>query len=292
MNRSVAIHKVSEQSGLTSRTLRHWESEGLFNSERDPSSGWRMYDENALLRIRMTAALRKMGIPLKDIKAVLANPSLAQLSTVVESKISELQSRKAEVALFQDQLERVHTFLQKQDSLSQVDELLKETEDLFMRSLTESSTVKIITLPSMRVAYHLAVGVSPEDEAMAPVLEWIKASDLLSTARFFGGNVKPMPGRPGKPYGYGMCVTIPEGVSVPPHLKEMVLPGGLYAMFESGEDIPSSWKMVLSELAKDGTYQSDRSRLCLEEHIRNDKPSGCGNEYHLILLEPVKPKKN
>lgn len=30
------------------------------------------------------------------------------------------------------------------------------------------------------------------------------------------------------------------------------------------------------------------SRLCLEEHIRNEKPDGCGNEYHLTLMEPMK----
>lgn len=107
------------------------------------------------------------------------------------------------------------------------------------------------------MALKFAVGVSPEDDAMAPVLEWIKSSNLLSTVRFYGGNIKPMPSRLGTPYGYGMCATIPDGITIPKHLKEMVLPGGLYT-------------------------------LCLEEHIRNNQPDGCGNEYYLILLEPVK----
>ncbi|NLA86434.1 MAG: MerR family DNA-binding transcriptional regulator, partial [Clostridiales bacterium] len=34
MNSPIAIHKLSAQLGLTSRTLRHWESEGLFGSGR------------------------------------------------------------------------------------------------------------------------------------------------------------------------------------------------------------------------------------------------------------------
>lgn len=67
MNRSVvSIHRLAEQMGLTSRTLRHWESEGLFKSERDTSSGWRVYDEHALSCIRITAILRKIDIPIKD----------------------------------------------------------------------------------------------------------------------------------------------------------------------------------------------------------------------------------
>lgn len=294
MNRSVAINKLSEQMGLTSRTLRHWESEGLFKSERDTSSGWRVYDENALLCIRITAILRRMDIPIKDIQTVLGNKSLSHLSTVVKNKISDLKIQKMELAYFQDQLERVLKFLQNQEagSYSDIDSILAETEGLFMSSVSESSTVKIITLPSMRVAYHIAVSVSPEDEALAPVLEWTKSSNLLGTARFFGGNVKPMPSQSGNPYGYGMCVTIPNGIEVPKHLKEMVLPGGLYAMLESGDDITLSWETLMKALTKDGVYKSDRSRLCLEEHIRNEKPDGSGNQFHLILLEPVKITKD
>lgn len=292
MNRSVAIHTLSEQMGLTSRTLRHWESEGLFKSERDTSSGWRVYDENAQLRIRMTAVLRKMDIPIREIKSVIANQSLAHLNTIVEHKISELQSQKTEISHFQNQLGQVQKLLQDQAVFSNVADLLNETEDLFMTHSTESRMVKIITLPSMRVVYHIAVGVSPEDEAMAPVRDWLRASNLRSTARLFGGNMKPMPSSPGKPYGYGICATIPDNVSIPLHLKEMVLPGGLYAMFESSEDVQFSWKTFMMTLKKDGLYKSDRSRLCLEEHIRNEKPEGCGNEYHLILLEPVKAVKS
>jgi DNA gyrase inhibitor GyrI len=55
-----------------------------------------------------------------------------------------------------------------------------------------------------------------------------------------------------------MCAAIPEGVAVPEHLQEMVLPGGLYAMFNSSEDIHLSWKTFMAILEKDGTYKSDR----------------------------------
>lgn len=294
MNRSIAINKLSEQMGLTSRTLRHWESEGLFKSERDTSSGWRVYDENALFCIRITVLLRKMNIPLKEIKTVIDNQSLSLLSRVVENKLSDLHVQKSELSLFQGQLEQVQKYLHKQeaDQFVKFEEILSEMEGLFMRSLSEVSRFKVITLPPMRVAYHIAVGISPEDEAMAPVVEWIKSLNLLSTARFFGGNVKPLPSELGKPYGYGMCVTIPEGISVPQPFKEMVLPGGLYAMLESSEDVNLSWKSLMKDLSKSGIYKSDQSRQCLEEHIRNEKPDGSGNEYHLILLEPVKVSEN
>lgn len=70
MNNLLIINKVAEQMRLTSRTLRNWESEKLFNSIRDVESGWRTYDENAILCIQITALLRSIDIPIKEIKSV------------------------------------------------------------------------------------------------------------------------------------------------------------------------------------------------------------------------------
>ncbi|WHY21201.1 MerR family transcriptional regulator [Paenibacillus sp. G2S3] len=79
MSEFVTIDKLSTQIGLTSRTLRHWEAQGLFKSHREASSGWRIYDEHAILAIRITALLRKLDISIKDIgivQFILRNPSL------------------------------------------------------------------------------------------------------------------------------------------------------------------------------------------------------------------------
>lgn len=159
-----------------------------------------------------------------------------------------------------------------------------------MTKLVSNEQVKFITLPSMRMVYHIAISEAPEDEAMEPVLTWIKLTNLIGTARLFGGNMKPMPSGEGKPYGYGFCASIPEGVIIPKYLKEMTLPGGLYAVMESTDDIAASWKILMKNLSNHDKYKSDRSRLCLEEHIRNDNAEGDGNEYFLRLMEPVKLK--
>ncbi|WNS45971.1 MerR family transcriptional regulator [Paenibacillus sp. MMS20-IR301] len=288
MNRSVAIHHLSEQLGLTSRTLRHWEAEGLFDSSRDPSSGWRVYDEHALLNIRITAVLRKMDIPIKEIKPVIRENSVRGLRVVIADKLSSLRECREEVWLVEQQLTRVMEYLGQQDEDSQtLDNILTRMEAVFMSKLTEQHVLRIVTLPPMRVAFNIAVDLSPEDKAIKPIVEWLESAQLLGTARLFGGNVKPMPGSAGKPYGYGMCATIPQGTAVPEPFKEMMLPGGLYALLDSSDDIGGSWTVLMDHLSHSTKYQSDRSRLCLEEHIRNDTPAGGGNEYHLNLLEPV-----
>lgn len=302
MNKPLVINKVAEQMGLTSRTLRHWESEKLFNSIRDVESGWRTYDENAILCIQITALLRNIDIPIKEIKLVIDCMNISKLYEVISNKIRAIDNESAEIIFRRKQLEQLLSFLSERsnqpindESLYQIKELNRNFENiqkeaLLMINYSATDHLKFITLPSMRMVYHIAISTNPEDEAMEPVLTWIKSSNLMGTARLFGGNMKPMPSGEGKPYAYGFCASIPESVTIPEYLKEMTLPGGLYAVMDSTDDIEVSWKTLMKHLSGHDKYKSDRSRLCLEEHIRNDNPEGCGNEYSLRLMEPVKMK--
>lgn len=289
MSRTVTIHEISERLGLTSRTLRHWEAEGLFQSQREVSSGWRTYDEHALLCIRITALLRRMDIPIREIQPFLEKRSVTALKQAIQDRITALQVHQEMMKRVGQQLHHVLDYLNNSNKeTSALEELLTEMENVWMMSVEiVPQTFKVITLPVMRVAYHIVVDVSPEDKAMEPIVDWLESANLLGTARLFGGNMKPMPGKAGKPYGYGICATIPDGTIVPEPFKEMFLPGGLYAKLDSSDDIGGSWKTLMNQLARSKKYRSDRSRLCLEEHIRNDHPAGSGNLYDLSLLEPV-----
>ena len=174
------------------------------------------------------------------------------------------------------------------NSLKNIYNSPNDKEKKVMPNISEKNlNVRFISLPAMRTVCHMAIGVSPEDEAMAPVIDFIRAENLISTARLFGGNMKPLPSTAGNPYGYGMCASIPDEVVIPKHLSEMSLPGGLYAMIESGDDIGASWQALMKYLSQNDKYKANHSELCLEEHIRNDSLDGGGNEYYLNLLQPV-----
>lgn len=307
MNKPVAINKLSAQLGLTSRTLRHWESEGLFKSLRDPNSGWRVFDQDAILCINITTLFRKLGIPLKDIKVIIHSRTFEKVEEAIKKQLISLEHNKNELNKHRKNLISILDSIAKFDD-KQVDANSLKTLNNVINSLTEQNynkkmedfimsdykipdiNVRIISLPPMRTVYNTAVGTAPEDEAIAPILEWLESANLMSTARLFGGNVNPFPSKAKPEYGYGMCATIPEEVSIPPHLKEMHLPGGLYAMMPSSDDIYGSWQLLMKYLAQSDEYMPDRTRLCFEEHIRNDNPAGQGSQFILNLLEPVKRK--
>jgi DNA-binding transcriptional MerR regulator len=66
-----SIVDVARSSGVTARTLRHFDAIGLVPPTAIGTDGYRRYDEHALLRLQRVLVLRALGLPLKDIGAVL-----------------------------------------------------------------------------------------------------------------------------------------------------------------------------------------------------------------------------
>jgi len=304
MDHFVAIHKLSEQLDLTSRTLRHWEAEGLITSQRDIDSGWRCYDSRNVFFIRVTALLRDFDISLKDIKKILNSGKCEMLENVIRQHLSELDETRL---AFSSLEKRLRSLLQDLGSLGpelteqNLEQILtgissvnagdaeKEKSNMLQEKIINPS-VRFVTMPPMRAAYYIAISSSPEEEALKTIIDWIKVKRLEGTARLFGGDMPPYPSGEGRPYGYGVLASIPDNVEVAEPLKEMTVQGGLYAVMESSDDIGGSWNKLMDYLQTHEEYTPDSTRRCYEEHVRNDAPDGSGNEYFLRLMEPVKRK--
>lgn len=67
-----SIGEVAKQSGVTSRTLRHYESIGLLLPSSTGTNGYRYYDEAALVRLQRILLLRELGVGLTAIADALA----------------------------------------------------------------------------------------------------------------------------------------------------------------------------------------------------------------------------
>ncbi|WP_394160311.1 MerR family transcriptional regulator [Galactobacter valiniphilus] len=67
-----AMRDVVRASGVTSRTLRHYESIGLLLPSSTAAGGERRYDSAALLRLQRILVLRSLGLGLPAIKRALA----------------------------------------------------------------------------------------------------------------------------------------------------------------------------------------------------------------------------
>jgi DNA-binding transcriptional MerR regulator len=78
------IGELCRRTGLTVRTLHHWDHVGLLRPSGRTSSGHRRYDERDVGRLYRIVALRELGLPLETIGTVLegggtGGPELAEL---------------------------------------------------------------------------------------------------------------------------------------------------------------------------------------------------------------------
>lgn len=68
---NMRIGELADKSGRTERTLRFYEELGLLVPAARTKGGFRLYDENALLRIHWISRLQELGFSLPEIKDFL-----------------------------------------------------------------------------------------------------------------------------------------------------------------------------------------------------------------------------
>lgn len=65
------IQDVARLCGTTSRTLRHYDAIGLLPPSRVTGTGYRYYDDDALVRLQRILLLRGLGLALSEVQRVL-----------------------------------------------------------------------------------------------------------------------------------------------------------------------------------------------------------------------------
>lgn len=90
------VHEVSSLSGVSIRALHHYDEIGLLRPSALSPSGYRLYDEAALSRLRDILTFRELGFSLKEIAAILDSPSFDRASAL-EAQIELLELRKQRI---------------------------------------------------------------------------------------------------------------------------------------------------------------------------------------------------
>ena len=69
-SRSYRVHEFAELAGVTVKALHHYDRLGLLTPRRT-EAGYRVYAERDLVRLEQIVALKFLGLPLRQIKALL-----------------------------------------------------------------------------------------------------------------------------------------------------------------------------------------------------------------------------
>lgn len=124
------VGELAKRTGLTVRTLHHYDNIGLLKPSMRSDAGYRLYRRRDIARLYRIQALRTLGMSLADIGALLDQPS-PPLSTVIERQIHMLERQIAHKTHLRDRLVRLHRqFVNGEDPA--MDDWLKTLELMTM----------------------------------------------------------------------------------------------------------------------------------------------------------------
>lgn len=87
------VREMSRLTGVSVRTLHHYDAIGLLKPSQISPAGYRLYDSDALARLQSILLFRELRFPLKEIKAMLDKPDFdPQEALEQQIKLLELQA--------------------------------------------------------------------------------------------------------------------------------------------------------------------------------------------------------
>jgi len=123
------VGQVARLTGLTVRTLHHYDTIGLVRPGGRSPAGYRLYDGEDLHRLHLVVSLKRTGIGLDAIASLLAGKSLAP-KDVIAQQVAELDRSIAQATEAKERLQVLLSALQgdpgSADALLEATRLLAE----------------------------------------------------------------------------------------------------------------------------------------------------------------------
>ena len=111
---SLTIGQVAKTSGVAAKTIRYYEQIGVLPAPSRAASGYRLYDQPGVERLRFIHRARSLGLPLQQLKTLMgtfnggAHPALRpRLRALVRTQLDAVTSRITELEGLRQQLEQI-----------------------------------------------------------------------------------------------------------------------------------------------------------------------------------------
>ncbi|NRR30128.1 MerR family transcriptional regulator [Oxalobacteraceae bacterium] len=100
------VGELAQRTGLTVRTLHHYDSIGLLTPSARSDSGYRLYQRDDIARLHQIQALRRFGMSLADIGTTLAKPDNS-IAALVAQQLAALDQQIEQATRLRAQLEQL-----------------------------------------------------------------------------------------------------------------------------------------------------------------------------------------
>lgn len=120
MENTYYIGELAKRLGLTAKAIRHYESLGLLTPPKRSESGYRLYDEADLERLKFIQGAKSLGLSLHEIGEVIGVWSTGErpcgrVRRLLDEKLEALEHRIHELVAFRDALRAFKGRAESQD---------------------------------------------------------------------------------------------------------------------------------------------------------------------------------
>jgi DNA-binding transcriptional MerR regulator len=175
---ALKVGELARRTGLTIRTLHHYDEIGLLKPSLHTESGHRLYTAPDVARLQQILSLRQLSFSLEEIGACLDQPGFSPLE-VVRLHIARLREHIAVQRRLSERLEVLAAHLHAAESLS-ADEFLQVIEGIIQME-------KLYTPEQIKQFQEVGKQVGPEEirdieEAWTALLAEVRAYRDLDPA--------------------------------------------------------------------------------------------------------------
>jgi pimeloyl-ACP methyl ester carboxylesterase/DNA-binding transcriptional MerR regulator len=127
---ALKVGELARRTGLTVRTLHHYDAIGLLRPSLHTEAGYRLYTAGDIARLQQVLSLRQLGFSLDEVRACLNGPGFSPLE-VIGLHLVRLRERIESQRKLCERLEALATHLRAAGEVS-ADEFLCTIEEMTM----------------------------------------------------------------------------------------------------------------------------------------------------------------
>ncbi len=151
------VGELATASGLTVRTLHHYEAIGLLVASGRTDAGHRLYDDSDVERLYRICLLRRLGLPLSEIGRALDDPAWS-LHAAMTAHLGQLEQRLEVGTRLRGRLVNLVSSLDRPED-QHTEDLLEVLEEMTMLDTTVQRRISILVYADMEVAFNYLIEV-------------------------------------------------------------------------------------------------------------------------------------
>ena len=124
------VGELAKRTGLTVRTLHHYDQIGLLSPSHRTAAGHRLYVDDDVARLQQITSLRSLGFPLEEIRDVLDQKRLSPLQ-VVQLHADRLREQVKSQQRLVERLDALAAGLREAETVS-AEQLIQTIEEITM----------------------------------------------------------------------------------------------------------------------------------------------------------------